>query len=116
MVWCEKPLIDLADILVFFFQAEDGIRYLEKLRDEREMAEKDAEEAGKSVQNMKAALQFVVCARRETRDKVVQYAREARKTGRIYTEAPGLPQGVSADIWARVVETVARLNLDAVEC
>ena len=68
------------------------------------------------MQNMKAALQFVVCARRETRDKVVQYAREARKTGRIYTEAPGLPQGVSADIWARVVETVARLNLDAVEC
>ena len=111
-----EQLIEQADALASSQNPNQSIRYLEKLRDEREMAEKDAEEAGKAVQNMKAALQFVVCARRETRDKVVQYAREARKTGRIYTEAPGLPQGVSADIWARVVETVARLNLDAVEC
>lgn len=110
-----EQLISQADGLASSQNPNQSIRYLEKLRDEREIAEKDAEEAGRAVQNMKAALQFVVCARRETRDKVVQYAREARKTGRVFTEAPGLPTGVSAPIWGRIVETVARLNLDAVE-
>lgn len=110
-----EDLIEQADSLASSKNPNQAIRYLEKLRYEREVAEKDAEDAGKAVQSMKAALQFVVCAKRETRDKIVTYAREARKTGRVYTDAPGIPSGVAADVWARVVETVARLDLDAIE-
>lgn len=110
-----EDLIEQADSLASSKNPNQAIRYLEKLRYEREVAEKDAEDAGKAVQSMKAALQFVVCAERETRDKIVTYAREARKTGRVYTDAPGIPSGVAADVWARVVETVARLDLDAIE-
>lgn len=110
-----ERLTEQADALASSQNPNQSIRYLERLREERESAESDAEEAGKAVQDMKAALQFVACARRETRDKVIQYAREARKTGRVFVDAPGLPRGVSSAVWVRVVETVARLNLDAVE-
>ena len=110
-----ERLTEQADALASSQNPNQSIRYLERLREERESAENDAEEAGKAVQDMKAALQFVACARRETRDKVIQYAREARKTGRVFVDAPGLPRGVSSTVWVRVVETVARLNLDAVE-
>ena len=110
-----EQLIEQADSLASSQNPNQGIRYLERLRYEREVAEKDAEDAGHAVQAMKAALQFVVCCKRETRDKIIEYAREARKTGRVFTDAPGLPRGVAANVWARVIETVARLNLDAVD-
>ena len=110
-----ETLIARADDLAASQNPNRGIRYLEQLREEREIASKDAEDAGKAVQSMRAALQFVCAASHETRNNVVQYAKEARKTGRIFTDAPGLPVGVAADIWARVIDTVARLDLDAMQ-
>jgi len=108
-----ETLVKRGDELASSQNPNRGIRYLEQLREERELASRDAEEAGKAVQSMRAALQFVCAASQDTRNKVVQYAKEARKTGRIFTDAPGLPRGVAADIWARVIDAVARLDLDA---